>query len=112
MFSEGMMPAWTSESTVVKSSWIVAAGSSVTDEGIAGKGPSSPVCGAESGQVALAVHSTWVRNLVGCRVTRVKTQASSAFIIEFRNLSTAHKQNSLITLLVGTSGFWGIRSAL
>jgi len=29
------MPAWTSESTVVKSSWIVAAGS-VTGEGIAG----------------------------------------------------------------------------
>jgi hypothetical protein len=33
MFSEGIMPAWTSESTVGKSSWIVAAGS-VTGEGI------------------------------------------------------------------------------
>ena len=34
MFSEEIMPAWTSESTVVKSSWIVAVGS-VTGEGIA-----------------------------------------------------------------------------
>jgi hypothetical protein len=37
MFSEGIMPAWTSESTVVKSSWMVAVGS-VTGEGITGKG--------------------------------------------------------------------------
>jgi hypothetical protein len=35
------MPAWTSESTVVKSCWIVAAGS-ITGEGIAGMGATPP----------------------------------------------------------------------
>lgn len=47
MLSEGIMPAWTSESTVVKSSWIVAA-DSVSGEGIAGKYSLSRSCRAST----------------------------------------------------------------
>ena len=47
MLSEGIMPAWTSESTVVKSSWIVAV-DSVSGEGIAGKYSWSRSCRAST----------------------------------------------------------------
>lgn len=47
MLSEGIMPAWTSESTVAKSSWIVAA-DSVSVEGIAGKYSWSRSCRAST----------------------------------------------------------------